>query len=216
MADNLADTSWCAKLPPRLSIDGTDEWLTAHIEHPNIRIYRRQLWPGKNAMVNAALSKITKPCALMQVDADEFWSVAQLARICSLFETGMYDRMRFFCRFYVGEKIVVTSVNTWGNRQGEWQRAWLFRPGMVSLKHEPPIIQGVGPRELTRERTKQLGLVFEHEAYKYIEQVEFKERYYNYPGAVEGWKRLQKNKKWPVKLKPFFHWVEPQVVVDKI
>jgi hypothetical protein len=75
-------------------------------------------------------------------------------------------------------------------------------------------MQGCGPRELDREETYQRGLVFRHEAYMYREQIEFKEKYYQYHGAVDGWERLQANKIWPTKLKPFFHWVEPDVTVD--
>lgn len=216
VADNVLDTSWVAKIPPRLSRDGTSEWLNSKLKHPNISIHRRQLWNGKNAMVNAALKTITDQCVLMQVDSDEFWTAEQLENICQIYESGEVDRMRFFCRYFVGDNIVVTTENLFANRVGEWSRSWLFKVGMMSKKHEPPIISGGGTRELTREQTRDLGLVFQHEAYKYEEQLIFKESYYSYNGALEGWKRLQQNKIWPCKLKPFFHWVEDSVMVDKI
>lgn len=216
VADNVLDTNWCAKITPRLSRDGTDEWLTSKLRHPNIRVYRRQLWPGKNAMVNAALSQINEPCCLMQVDADEFWTAEQLEKICELFETGEYDRMRFFCRYWLGGGIIATGENVWSNQPGEWSRAWIFKPGQMSKSHEPPVLSGCGSRELTRDQTRELGLVFEHEAYKYIEQLEFKQSYYKYTGAVDGWKRLQAHTQFPTKLKPFFHWVDDAVKADKL
>ena len=214
VADNVGCTAWCAKLQPRLSRDGTDNWLNQHMGHPNITILRRQLWPGKNAMVNAALSLIKEPCAVQQIDADEFYTPAQLDKICQLYETGNWDRMRFFCRYYVGENLVVTSENGFGNKPGEWSRSWLWREGMSSVRHEPPVMQGCGTREISRDETRRLGLVFEHEAYKYIETMRFREQYYKYAGAVEGWKRLQAHTQFPTKLKPFLPWVDDKATVD--
>lgn len=217
VADNVKDTSWVAKIPPRLSRDGTTEWLNqAMVENPRIKVYRRQLWPGKTAMVNAAISRIQEPCVLLQVDSDEFWTAEQIEKMCSLYESGRYDRMRFYCRYFVGPDIVVTTTNTWSNRPGEWSRSWLFKPGMIAEKHEPPVLKGCGRRELNRDETLKLGLFFNHEAYMYADQIEFKERYYKYRGATDGWRRLQQNKIWPTKLKPFFNWVEDSVIVDKI
>ncbi len=216
VADNVLDTSRCAKIQPRFSRDGTDEWLTAHMRHPNIRIYRRQLWPGKVSMCNAALANISEPCSLMQIDSDEFWSAEQLEKIASLYDEGACERMRFFCQYFVGENIVVTSENAWANRPGEWSRSWLWKPGMFFKKHEPPMLQGCGALELTRERTRELGLVFRHEAYRFIESVQFKQHYYSYKGAVEGWKRLQANTGWPCRLKDFLAWVDDKAVANVI
>lgn len=216
VADSVLDTSWVAKIPPRLSLDGTDEWLTRHLDHPNITVIRRQLWPGKNAMVQAAISKITEPCVVMQIDADEIWLPSQLETICEQFSQDHCDRMRFYCRYFVGPDLIVTTENLWANRPGEWNRAWRWTPHMVSIKHEPPLFQGIGHREMDREATRALGLVFNHEAYVYEDQVAFKEKYYLYPGAVAGWKRLQAHTQFPTKLKPFMHWVEDGVMVDKI
>lgn len=216
VADNVLDTGWCAKIPPRLSRDGTDEFLNAHMKHPNITIQRRQLWPGKTAMVNAALSKIKEPCVLMEIDADEMWRPEQIEKICQLFETGKYDKMSFFCRYFVGENLIVTSENGWGNRPGEWLRGWMFKPGMIQARHEPPVLSGCGHRELSRMETRKLGLVFDHEAYKYEESLIFKEQYYRYKGAVDAWKRLQVHNNFPCRLNTFFAWVDRTVIVDRI
>jgi len=216
VADNVADTKWCAKIAPRLSRDGTEEWLAKHAKHPNIRISRRQLWPGKTAMCNAATSKINEDCVLMQIDADEIWTAGQIEKICKLYESGSYDRIRFLCRYFVGENLFVSSNCGWGNKPGEWSRSWLFRPGMFFTCHEPPVLEGCGRREMSREESSRHGLVFDHLAYVMEHQVAFKEKYYKYAGAVDGWRRLQAQTKFPCSLKQFLPWVDDGTMVDKI
>jgi len=215
VADSVLDTSWVSKMPPRLSRDGTDEWLNAVLDHPNITVLRRQLWPGKNAMVNAALSRIKESCVVLQCDADEFWTPKQLDEICGQFENTNADSMRFFCRYYLGENIIATGENCWSARAGEWHRAWRWNSNMVSLSHEPPKMQGIGQRCMTRDETRRRGLVFEHEAYKYREVVAWKMAYYKYPNLVSQWERLQANQHWPVKrLADYFPFVGEGVGAD--
>lgn len=215
VADSVLDTSWVAKIAPRFSRDGSSEWITQQMRHPNIHVYRRQLWLGKNAMVNAALLKIAEPCVLMEIDSDEIWSTEQLEKICSIYEAGETDRMRFFCRYFVGVDIIVTGENVWSNKFGEWSRSWLFRPGMTQAKHEPPILNGCGTREMTREQTRVLGLMFDHFAYTFPDQLAFKEKYYKYPNALAHWERLQENQTWPVRdLRKFLPWVGENVSAD--
>jgi hypothetical protein len=216
VAENVSDTRWCAKIAPRLSRDGTEEWLHKHSNHPNIRVYRRQLWPGKTAMCNAAISKINEDCILMQIDADEFWSAEQLEKICQIYRSGNYDRIRFYCRYYVGEDLIVSSDQGYGNKPGEWSRSWLFKPGMFYTCHEPPVLEGCGRREMSREESRGLGLVFDHFAYVLEEQVAFKEVYYKYSGAVYGWKKLQAHTQFPAKLKQFLGWVDDDAVVSRV
>lgn len=215
VADNVADTRWCAKMAPRLSRDGTEAWLVKNSKHPNIRIYRRQLWQGKTAMCNAAVSSIQEPCTLFQVDADEFWTSEQIEKICQIHERGDIDRMRYFCRYFVGPEIVVSNEGFFGNKVGEWSRSWSYKPDMFFTSHEPPVLSGCGRREMSREESRSLGLVFDHLAYYYEDSVKFKESYYKYAGAVDGWKRLQAHDKFPCKLKPFLNWVDEHAMVDK-
>lgn len=217
VADSVLDTSWVKKIQPRFSTDGTTEFLNTLLKHPNITIHRKQLWHGKVEMCNAAISKITEPCVLMQIDADEIWTANQLEKIVELFTTNpQVDSMRFYCRYYVGDNIVVTSINTYGNKPGEWHRAWRFQPGMVQEKHEPPILSGCGKNCMSREQTLTHGLIFHHHAYATRKQVEFKEEYYGYAGAAANWDRLQSNTVWPAHLSEFLPWVPKDCVVDKI
>jgi len=217
VADTVACTSWCAKTQPRLSRDGSDEWLTAHLKHPNMRIYRRQLWPGKNAMVNAALSQIKEPCCLMEIDADEFYAAEQLEKIVAIYEAGQYDQMRFFCRYFVGKNIICTNTTGWSNRgEVEWARSWYFKPGMMQKSHEPPILGGCGNRIMTREQTRKMGLVFDHFSWVLESNVLAKLRYYKYGEQhLNGWRRLQANTQWPISdLKAFLPWVGNGVTAD--
>ncbi len=108
--------------------------------------------------------------------------------------------------------------------RGEWLRAWRFRPGLRWLSHEPPALaerlhDGTW-RDVTKQRcfshaeTEAAGLVFQHFAYATAEQVSFKERYYGYAGAMEGWRRLQTEGSLPAPLKNAFPWVKDDTMVN--
>ncbi len=216
-AANTGSTAWCQRLPPGLSSDGTTELLATWRGHPHIRIYERALWTGgKDEMFATALTQIRQPCVLLQADADEFFEPDQLSRLVD-FMTCTPDFLcaRFFCRFFVGPNIVITSEHGYGNRPSEWLRAWNFEPHMTFESHEPPKFVGLSAPCATREHTRDEGLVFQHWAYMFEEQVAFKERFYGYTDAVRHWKRLQSNHKWPIKdLREFLPWVERGVSAD--
>jgi hypothetical protein len=216
VADNTHCTNWCRKIHPRLSRDGTSEYLTSISRHPNVRLYRRQLWDGKVTMLNTMLADIKDRSVLLERDVDEMWSAEQMEKIVELYDTGLYDRMRFFCRYFVGENIVTIGENCYGNNPGEWSRSWLFDPKMRFQSHEPPVLKGCGTRELTREQTRELGLVFNHFAYCSEKTLKFKEVYYSYRDAVAHWRRLQANTVWPCRLKDFLPWVDDKAMADKV
>lgn len=215
VADNVRDTSWCAKIQPRLSIDGTTEFLNSLRSHPRVRVYQQGLWDGKVSMCNRALRDITEPCVLMQIDADEIWTAFQLDCICEVFEeSATFGCAQFRCRYFVGPNIITTTDGAYGNKEGEWVRAWRFKPGMMFKKHEPPLLPFQG-NVFSRYSMEGMGLVFDHYAYAYDHQVQFKEQYYNYPNAVNQWRRLQKHQgPWPVRLKDFLPWVDGKATAD--
>ena len=215
VADSVLDTSWVAKIPPRLSRDGTTEILNSRVGHPRISIHRRQLWPGKTAMCNTALATIKEPCILMQLDVDEIWNPLQIVDIMELMATTHYDSLQFICRYMLGENIIATGMNCWSNRVGEWTRVWRFTPGQVFLKHEPPILEGSQKKMCPKNQTAAYGMIFTHYAYALRKQAEFKERYYKYPNLVAQWDRLQANQQWPVKrLADYFPFVGEGVGAD--
>ena len=88
---------------------------------------------------------------------------------------------------------------------------------MKFITHEPPNLAGNCGNAFHRLFTAQEKLIFDHFAWATREQVAFKEKFYNYPGALAQWERLQSNTHWPVKdLRAFLPWCNGQVGADKI
>lgn len=225
VADAVACTSWCAKLPGRLSTDGTTEYVR-HLCAQDSRITHisQPLWPGKVAMCNAALDLIREPCVLMQIDADELWKTEQLAKIEYLLalKWRSFSHAFFFCNYYVGpDRAIRFQKDGYGNHTAyEWKRAWNFVPGMQFKSHEPPVLDGE-TMGVDHEFTDTLIGRFRHMAYATRKQMQFRENYYaghSNPNAhlwrdcVYGWDRLQRAEL-PAKLKDFFPWVDEQATV---
>lgn len=226
VADSANCTSWCSRIAPRLSRDGTSQYLHS-IAGGNVTVLKQPLWPGKVAMCNAALSLIKEPCLLWQVDADEVWSTDQIVAVKELFDRNPTKNCAYFwCRYWVGPKVIVTSRNTWGNNSTyEWHRVWRFEPGMRFQTHEPPALSGFTENPLLHAETEAVGAVFEHYAYATLQQVQFKQVYYgsktnpvghHYRHLVANWHRLNANTRWPVHLQEFFHFVPDDVIADHV
>lgn len=220
VSQNLKDTSWMQPQLPRLSNDGTTEYLSLIANHPRVRVLERKMWLGKTSQINACLEGVAAPAAILQVDADEVWTASQIEAIASLLETraapGEFDRMQFWCRYFLGPNIVaVGHGNSYGCRNAEWMRAWIMRDDQQRFTtHEPPVFDNNRGQMMSRDATREHGLIFDHFAYATKRQLEFKERVYNYRGAVAGWESLQKNDVWPAKLKLFMPWVDDSAVAD--
>lgn len=223
-------TSWVRQMPPRLSSDGTTQVLDSLAAFdPRVILFRKSLWPGKTAMLNEALKSVDEPCLLIQVDHDERWTAEQITKLAEMFEKHQEkNSARFRSRYFVGHDIVIanTDQNHFGNMPYEWNRAWRFTPGTVFESHEPPRLQNYVERPFTHAETMAEGLVFDHFAYCTEAQVAFKANLYGssnnakgnlYEGAVENWRRLQANRKWPVmNLAEYLPFVGPGVIANKI
>ena len=230
------DTGWSkvtgGKIPAELhrnglSKDGTTEYLDAlQKEFPeDVTIYRPppgKLWDGKRQMVNAPLANLSKECLLWQLDVDELWTAAQIIQTRSLF-LAQPDKTAalFYCHYFVGPELVVTSHNTYGNYACEWLRVWRYQPGDRWQAHEPPRLcrgnDDVGRLHPIRQpETQSHGLVFQHYAYATEAQLRFKETYYGYPGAVAQWQSLQRATKYPLRLAHYFKWVKDEAIVNTI
>lgn len=209
-AEPVLDTRWCKPIPPRLSQDGTHEYLLSLWSHPRVCYYSANTWYGKTQMCNMPLGSITEPGLLWQVDSDEIWSALQISNVATIMKDSDRNCADFKCRYFVGQNIVVDRVpGTWTNDfKTMWRRVWKFEPGMRFASHEPPVIAGQIRRPFTADETERLGIMFDHYAYVTEAQLKFKEQYYGYPGALDGWKRLQKNDQWPVYLRDYFPWVK--------
>lgn len=247
VADLKHDTSWPLNNGGKinsnlhnngLSKDGTTEYLNElKKEFPNnIFIYRKpnnKFWNGKLEMVNAPLKNIFEECLLWQIDSDELWTSEQIIKMRELFinnpeKTAAY----FYCHYFVGEKLVITTRNTYGNNISyEWLRVWRFKPNDKWLSHEPPVLSRLDEVYSQRNgylknvatinpfihyQTEINGLIFQHYAYVTDEQLLFKEIYYGYKNALNQWKLLQNNFKFPVLLKDYFSWVNDNSLVNNV
>lgn len=213
---NMHDTRWMASQLPGLSTDGTTEYLEGLArQHPRVRVFTHKLWHGKTQQINACLQDVEAPAIILQLDADEIWTTAQLERMHECFCAEDYGVMQFKCRYFLGPNIVASREGSYGCRNTEWIRAWRMTDSSQRfITHEPPNFAGNAGLWMFRQHTADAGLVFDHHAYALESQVAYKERVYKYPGAVAGWRRLQANTVWPTKLKPFLPWVDDLAEAD--
>ena len=239
VAELKHDTAWSVqtggRIPERfhrngLSIDGTTEYLDelARQYPDNIVIHRKAdgaFWGGKVEMCNAPLKTIKQTCLLWQLDVDELWTRVQIEKMAELFRCNPEKTAAwFYCRYFVGPRLEITSRNNYANNPTtEWLRVWRYVPGMKWQAHEPPTLmlntmlgaQNAGTLlPFVHAETEKQSLVFEHYAYVLPTQLQFKESYYGYAGALEAWERLQQCGKFPVRLASFFPWVKDETIVD--
>lgn len=225
VAENVKCTSWCSKIKPRLSNDGTDEYLSFLCSKDNRVTHSSSgLWEGKVQMCNAALSLIQEPCLLWQVDADELWTPKQIEYVFETFrENPHHNAAWFMCRYFVGpDRYIKPELGVYGNHTAyEWRRVWRFEPKMRFESHEPPIISPIRLTVLD-QRFWPKTVVFDHMAYATRKQMEFRAQYYAGPSnpnahlwrnCVEGWERLQAVTEFPIKLKDYFPWVDDKATV---
>lgn len=191
-------SSWISRQKPRLSGDGTTQFLQAlSPAHPRVHYVGKSEWVSKDAMCEAALKPFKSPGLLFEIDGDELWHADQLRRIVELFEDDPTLMMaRFHCRYFLGPNIVTTDAG----KPNEWLRAWRFTPGMRWISHEPPVLSGSEGKSLSRQETAAMGLVFDHYAYGLPPQVRQKEALYGarFRGLSVGWMQLQTNREWPL------------------
>src|SRR5882672_1882183 len=189
VAAPVLDTSWVSKMAPRLSQDGTTEYLdSVRAFDSRVHVFRRSEWPGKAAMFNRILETIYEPTILLQVDSDECWTAEQIEALVAMFQR---DRSKnsayFYCRYFVGRDLVIATRNGFGNHtEYEWLRAWRFVPGMRFERHEPPVIDGLTLNPFTHAETESEGIVFDHFAYATEAQVRFKQEYYGSHNNPKG------------------------------
>ncbi|MBD2462311.1 glycosyltransferase family 4 protein [Oscillatoria sp. FACHB-1407] len=241
VADLKHDTAWSVQLGGQVtsdihqqgrSLDGTSEYLDeVAAQHPDrITVYRKPLgefWDGKREMVNAPLVNIQEECLLWQVDVDELWTVEQLVTAHQMFATHPEKTAAFYwCWYFVGADLIISTRNCYAqNPEQDWLRTWRYRPGYVWAAHEPPQlaeplpdgtwrdVAGVNP--FRHAETEANGLIFQHFAYVLPAQLQFKERYYGYAGALSQWQTLQHETHFPVRLRRYFSWVHDLTMVDR-
>jgi hypothetical protein len=186
-----------------LSVDGTTEYLDELSRHPHVTVYRVGTDWDKTyltARFQHMLNKVSVPTLAWQVDADEYWTAAQIETMESMFaEQPSKTAAWFRCRFFVGPRLMLprSDCSPGGRITHEWRRVWVHRPGCVYTQHDPPtIVDENGVDVFTKNpfmhaETEAAGLVFNHYAYVTEAQVRFKERRYSFCGAMDEWRRLQ-------------------------
>lgn len=231
VAAPVADTAWIRPTAPRLSEDGTTQFLTSLADlDSRVILFRKSCWPGKTQMLNEALKTVDERCLLIQVDHDERWTAEQIVKLRQMFIDHHDTNSAYFrCRYFVGPNIVIGNIDgeSFGNHHSyEWLRAWRYDVGMKFETHEPPKMSGLKLNPFPHMETARAGLVFDHFAWATEAQVKWKCNFYGSPtnplgekylDGVAGWKRLQENRKWPVtNLAEFLPWVGAGVTANKI
>ena len=242
VADLKHDTAWCLQRGGQISDeihdsgrsnDGTSEYLDELAQQypDNITVYRKpkgDFWDGKLEMVNAPLANIKEECLLWQVDVDELWTVEQLCTARHMFIGNPEKTAAFYwCWYFVGEELVIRTRNCYAqNPRQEWLRTWRFKPGYIWASHSPPILVKPLPdnkwrnvattNPFTHAESEERNLVFQHFAYVTPSQLQFKEKYYGYRGALAQWELLQEQTKFPVYLNQYFSWVQDATMVDTV
>jgi Glycosyl transferase family 2 len=218
VAKPVKDTGWVKDIPPRLSADGTTEYLSElETYHPRVSHYTRLEWPGKTAMLNYAIQFLKGDGLLFQIDSDELWQAGQLYSVIELFKKNpTFMWAEFFCRYLLGANIEAITPNAYGNNPGEWKRCWRWKEWQPFVAHEPPILSGVDYAStpgFDRHLTRLHGLTFWHPAYASEKQLAFKEKYYGYTDALEQWKALQAAPK-PCRVGDYLKWVTNDAMCD--
>lgn len=230
------DTAWSlelgGKIPENihkngLSKDGTSEYLEKiEQEFPeNITIYRKPedcFWDGKCEMVNAPLQFIKEEVLLWQIDSDELWTKEQIEKMHQMYQKNPDKTAGYFwCWYFVSPELVISSRNCYAqNPNVEWLRTFRFTPGCKWQAHEPPILVNANNQDVskinpfTHKETELENLIFEHYSYTTKEQLEFKENYYGYNGALKNWANLQKQDNFPILLREHFDWIKDSSLAE--
>jgi hypothetical protein len=219
----VKDTAWCKNIDITKftdngwSNDGTTEFLDS-LSDDNVTVIRKnpgEFWNGKTEMCNSFMDRVENSI-LMEFDVDEIWKPEILTDVLNYAETNDgFDGMLFKCNYYVGPNLITRGENCYGNKADEWCRLWKVRNKTSWRTHEPPRIHGLH-NFLSNDFTQEKGWIFDHYAYALEKQLEFKENYYGYIGAVNNWKRLQNETDFPVNLRDYFPWVNDHSQVIKI
>lgn len=199
------------------STDGTKEYFRDMKWDNRVQFHNLLNVASMAFTMNVPMGSISAETLVFKVDCDEIWTADQIHEIHAMFsENPSKNHALFWCNYYIGPKVIVTTRNAWGNKSGEWPRVWRVNPGARWFAETPPIIEGMVLNAFTQDQTERRGLVFDHYAYVLESQAREKDVRYHQTGTYEGWLRLQKNTQWPVRLKNFFPWVEPEVMADCI
>ena len=191
-----------------LSVDGTHEYLKLLSEVSNVFVtYDPDIYLTDRC--NAMLKRFNEPCIAWQIDCDEFWMINQIYEVVKLFEEyPEKTAARFYSKVYVGpDKFLRIETDKAGNMPWDWWRVFRWQPGCEYVKHDPPTVvlngKHLSESAFSRDDTRALGLVFNHYAFTFRSRMEWKAERYGWPGALDGWDRLQVCQEFPQPIEKF-------------
>ena len=218
----VKDTGWCKNIDERfytedkLSNDGTTEFIDKIVDNKKIFSHRKHdFWNGKLEMCQQ-IDHLIGGNIVMQFDVDEIWSINILREVLDYAKTmEEADGMLFKCNYYVGPDLITFGENCYGNKGNEWCRLCKPKINSTWISHEPPRITNC-TSFLSQAFTYKKNWTFNHFAYALESQLQFKENFYGYTGAVNQWKRLQNHEEFPANLNKFLPWVDNKVQVIRL
>ena len=189
----VGSTSWCKDIMTDVSdngssIDGTLEFLIdLKRKYPDkITIIKSNTgyWKGKDVQVNACidiLKSYTNNAFLWEFDVDEHWTIENIIKSETMLKDNNANTLNCKCNFYVGDDLIVQDG--WGG-DCVWVRLWNWN-GETFSSHEPPILNRNNIVLNSNEK------LFNHYAYYFEKDVEFKSKYYGgHENVFENWKTI--------------------------
>jgi len=208
-------------------VDGTAAYLDrlAKRHSGHIRVIRApagRTWPGKVAMVRAAMQGVQDGNLLFQLDSDELWSRSRLEQIVNLFRSRPdLQWARVPCRFFYGPDLFTEGENQYGNSKTEWLRFWRYRAGDFWRSHETPCLVRAGTQKpvtqepgIDRREARARGIGFDHYGFVTDRQLRFKEKYYGYRAAPSLWRHMKKTAPVGALVRRYLPWVR-EVEISK-
>jgi len=222
-SESNGDTSWCKTGVPAhysnedgSSIDGTTEYLQElKARHKNlIHILPSGPWQSKTKMVNAAaavINSLTDHAFVWEIDADEQWTKAEIEAAEKELVAQGAKTGTFLCNCYVGKDLM--AVGEWGEGLAHpIRRLWDWRKDTF-FSHEPPELQdGNGKTILLFQR-------FEHYAYYYEKDVQFKNDWYTgHENILQHWRELQAETEFPQPISRLIegHWGQTKTMIYRM
>lgn len=196
-------TAWCKTIPDKWhnngrSIDETVEYLERSMKkNKNIILIKSNgLWDSKDEMENIAIDEIRKKydaAMLWKVDPDEQWRIEDRVAAEKDLERANGKTGCFCCNCFCGKNIIARGE--WGegdSAQYGYRRLWRWNGERLKIS-EPMVFVG------DNKPFVNLPQRFNHYAYYFREDVEFKADFYSnmVEDAVIVWDYMQLSDKWP-------------------
>jgi len=170
------------------STDGTPDIVREcekEIGHKICLITSDKPWPGKTSKFNKAL-EITEPGYIWEFDYDEFYHRSHIWMMKEYLENHPeISAVEFWAYHFWGDAFHHTPIRegAWGNSP-PWRRIFRYDGKSRWASHEPPRLNGANGALLSRDRTREMGIMLYHYGYTMEQQVAAKQTFYNLPHTL--------------------------------